>query len=96
MYLHLFKCARSDVYAATTDSRGANLPAEVCREGWRYLRGVTVMPADRPSLTLDPPAVLAGVEAKGFHLWGPGLPGAEPAAPAEAEAAGENGPNAAA
>lgn len=86
MYLHLFKCAPAEVFGATPDSRGSNLPTDVCRGTWRYLRGVTVMPADRPSLTLDPAAVIAGVEARGFHLWGPGLTRPEPTVPAGAEA----------
>jgi hypothetical protein len=77
MYLHLFKCARQNVFAATPDSRGSNLPPELCRDGWKYIRGVTVMPADRPSLMLDPESVLAGVTAKGYHVWGPGVPSSE-------------------
>ena len=88
MYLHLFKCARRDVFAATPDSRGSNLPADACREGWRYIRGATVMPADRPSLMLDPGEVLAGVEARGYHVWGPGLARAADAGPAEGREAG--------
>jgi hypothetical protein len=90
MYLHLFKCAPAEIFAATPDSRGANLPTHF-RGKWKYLRGATVMPGDSPSMMLDPQAVLAGVKAQGFHVWGAGLPSPEPretpAAPVETGAA---------
>ena len=78
MYLHLFKCAPTEVFAATADSRGTNLPRDVCQTGWRYLRGATIMPADSPNLAYDPQAVLAGIRERGYHLWGPGLKAAAP------------------
>ena len=32
MYLHLFKCAPAEVFAATPDSRGSNLPTDIAAE----------------------------------------------------------------
>lgn len=88
MYLHLFKAAPAEVFAATPDSRGTNLPTDLGLGKWRYLRGATVMPSDSPSLMLDPAAVLEGIRTRGFHVWGPGLAEErEPATPAEAGAA---------
>lgn len=81
MYLHLFRAGGSDLFAATADSRGQNLPALPGKDPWRYIRGATVMPTDSPTLALDPATVVAGVERCGYHLWGREAP----AAPQSAE-----------
>jgi hypothetical protein len=77
MYLHLFKCVPAEVFAATADSRGSNLPNQFGGK-WKYLRGATIMPADSPTLAFDPQAVLTGIRERGYHLWGAGLEGQQP------------------
>ena len=38
--VHVFQCGTADLYGITRDETGANLPADECRDGWRFIRTV--------------------------------------------------------
>jgi hypothetical protein len=38
--VHFFQCGSANLYGLTTDKAGANLPADECAEGWRFIKTV--------------------------------------------------------
>ena len=71
--LHIFQCGGNDLFGLTEDPAGANLPADTCASGWRFIRtiefqgglppwGLDVAWQDRQAV------VAAGISQNGFFL----------------------------
>jgi hypothetical protein len=38
--VHVFQCGDADLFGITQDQTGANLPADECAAGWRFVRTI--------------------------------------------------------
>lgn len=70
---HVFRCESADLYGVTRDQTGANLPADQCTGGWRFIRTVE-LGAGLPSRGMDvawqdhDAVMRAAVASNGFFI----------------------------
>lgn len=70
MLVYIFECSsKRDLYGATTDPSGANLPQDICEGGWRLFKQKNWNPGDK-AIAVDVDELLAALSAGGTYVWG--------------------------
>ena len=65
----LFQCGITELFAATCDPAGANLPVAPCSDGW-FRRDWILLRPERPSVApLDPDVLAKAIGRTGYYMW---------------------------
>ena len=73
-FAHVFLCLENGHYAVSTDSSGANLPADDCSSGWKYVKQIALGVREALPFPADPEPVVREVRATGYHIYHSSLP----------------------
>ena len=71
---HLFLCLENGHYAATTDASGANLPADRCNSGWKYIKAFSLGVREALPFTTNPEPVIRAIRDSGYYVHDSDLP----------------------
>ena len=65
---YLFRCPANGRLAVSTDQAGANLPQEVCSEGWQFEGAFALGVHEALPIPADPEPVLRGLRHQGYFI----------------------------
>jgi hypothetical protein len=66
---YLFECNDDGLFAVSCDRTGANIPIDLCAEGWRIKKKFALGVRKALPFLSDPEPILRSLQAKGYYIW---------------------------
>lgn len=66
---YLLVCGSEPLFAVSLDRDGANLPQNLCHEGWRFKLAFALGVQEALPFNMSAEPILRGLRAVGYYIW---------------------------
>ena len=73
MTAYLFRCDDEGLFAVSCDRSGANIPRNLCPEGWQMMKAFELGVHEPAPASINPEPIIRGLRSSGYYIWRKGI-----------------------